>query len=81
MKYPVFKLSGNLLNGGKDCWFACQGKQGKCNWCGDDGWCCRKEWIGNGCDGVIGGTKHTCVLNPNNGIVLISGSETQASIS
>ena len=39
-------------------------KEGKCDWCGTDGWCCRKGWVGNGCDGTIGGSNgHQCVLN------------------
>ena len=36
-----------------------------CDWCGLDGWCCRKDWVGNGCDGTIGGTNHhRCQLYP-----------------
>jgi len=54
-----------LENGGKDCWSGCSKTQGKCDWCGADGWCCRKNWIGNGCDGKIGGNwGHQCVLKP-----------------
>ena len=48
----------------------CNGMEGQCDWCGNDGWCCRKEWIGNGCDGSIGGTnRHACVLNPGKNIL------------
>ena len=44
--------------------------EGQCDWCGNVGWCCRKEWIGNGCDGSIGGTnRHECVLNPGKNIL------------
>ena len=54
-----------MENGGKDCWNGCSQKQGKCDWCGADGWCCRKDWAGNGCDGTFGGEKgHQCVLRP-----------------
>ena len=35
-----------LKNGGKDCWNGCNKKQGKCDWCGADGFCCRMGWIG-----------------------------------
>merc|ERR1712166_609003 len=52
-----------LKNGGKDCWNGCNKKQGKCTWCGTDGFCCRMGWIGNGCDGSFGGAYgHQCVL-------------------
>ena len=35
-----------------------------CDWCGLDGWCCRKDWVENGCDGTIGGPgNHQCTLN------------------
>ena len=48
----------------------CNGMEGQCDWCGNDGWCCRKEWIGNGCDGTIGGiNRHECVLNPGKNIL------------
>ena len=53
----------DLQNAGKDCWNGCKKEQGKCDWCGADGWCCRKGWVGNGCDGNIGGGGHQCVLN------------------
>merc|ERR1719471_2275410 len=55
-----------LKNAGQDCWNGCNYKQGKCSWCGLDGYCCRKGWTpGNGCDGSFGGDNiHACVLNP-----------------
>ena len=40
-------------------------KFGQCNWCGSDGWCCMKGWIGDGCGGLIGGEYFpTCILKP-----------------
>merc|ERR1719464_445296 len=62
----VLKPTGaGLENQGKDCWSGCDQKEGKCDWCGTDGWCCRKGWVGNGCDGTIGGSNgHQCQLNP-----------------
>ena len=60
----------DLNHAGEDCWNDCNDIQGRCEWCGNDGWCCRKEWIGNGCDGSIGGTNsHECVLNPGKNIL------------
>ena len=59
--------SQNLENGGIDCYTGCNQQQGKCDWCGMDGWCCRKgiDWVGNGCDGTFGGpSSHRCVLKP-----------------
>ena len=61
------------MNAGKRCWHNCGGKQGKCSWCGANGWCCRKNgnvWPpnlqSNGCDGTFGGpNQHSCVLKPN----------------
>ena len=56
---------GQLENVNKDCWFQCNKQQGKCNWCGTDGWCCKAGTIGNGCDGTFGGRKgHRCALKP-----------------
>ena len=54
-----------MENGGKDCFDVCK-KQGRCDWCGMDGLCCRKDRIGNGCDGTFGGHDHQCVLKPGN---------------
>ena len=57
-------LSGSLEHEGEDCWFECD-KQGKCDWCGGNGYCCRMGWTGNGCDGTFGGQGgHQCVLKP-----------------
>merc|ERR1719491_2631883 len=56
-------ISQTALNGGS-CWNGCNKKQGKCDWCGADGFCCRMGWIGNECDGSFGGANgHQCVLN------------------
>ena len=55
---------------GEDCWSRCNQQPGKCDWCGTNGWCCRKgeDWIGNGCDGTFGGqSQHLCVLDPSLG--------------
>ena len=55
-----------MENGGKNCLVGCNKEQGKCDWCGMDGWCCRKDWVGNGCDGTFGGpSSHRCVLKPS----------------
>ena len=66
------------MNAGKQCWYSCGGKQGKCSYCGSDGWCCRKNgnspyWLpsqqSNGCDGTFGGqNNHQCVLKPCSGL-------------
>ena len=56
---------GELDNAGEECWWECNKQQGKCDWCGTEGWCCRMNWKGNGCDGSIGGANnHQCTLNP-----------------
>jgi len=50
---------------GEDCWSGCSATQGKCDWCGSGGICCRKGWDdhSNGCDGILGmaGKGHVCV--------------------
>ena len=54
-----------LLNEGVDCYPNCGGQQGKCSWCGSEGFCCREGWhdTSNGCDGTFGGQRqHECVL-------------------
>ena len=52
----------------ENCWNICNLIEGKCPWCGTEGWCCRKGRIGNGCDGSIGGNnQHQCVLKPGTG--------------
>ena len=56
-----------MENGGIDCWGGCNAQQGKCDWCGTEGWCCQQGWVGNGCDGTFGGPSgggHQCVLKP-----------------
>ena len=64
-----------LKNVGPSCWNECDFAQGKCDWCGSEGYCCRKNWkAGNGCDGSFGGTKkHECALKhlPESGKYLI----------
>ena len=67
--YLFFRSIGlDLDNPGQDCFEGCNGIQGKCSWCGSDGYCCRKGWTGNGCDGSFGGHDfHGCFLNPNDG--------------
>ena len=59
-------ISGDVLeNAGQYCYPSCL-RQGKCDWCGTEGYCCMKNWPeGNGCDGSFGGeTRHECVLPP-----------------
>ena len=60
----MFKISERQLrNVGIGCWNPCGKKQGPCLWCGRDGMCCKQDnkWIGDGCDGTIGGRdKHRC---------------------
>ena len=57
--------SGPLEHSGENCWNRCNTKQGKCRWCGTEGWCCNKGTIGNGCDGLFGGNNEfQCVLKP-----------------
>ena len=67
--YHFLCLGSGLENGGRDCWAGCNSQQGKCHWCGADGWCCRKNFsydTRNGCDGTFGGlTNHQCVLKPS----------------
>ena len=62
-----------LENAGLSCWKDCNKRQGKCDWCGTDGYCCRKYFwknTKNGCDGSFGGNnKHTCVLKPPEGTI------------
>ena len=56
---------GSLEHAGENCWNPCDTRQGKCNWCGTDGWCCSLGSIGNGCDGSFGGENgHVCTLKP-----------------
>ena len=58
-------LFADLEHAGEDCYAGCNQRDGKCNWCGADGWCCRKGWVGNGCDGELGGdNRHECTFKP-----------------
>ena len=56
-------LDAELLeNQGEMCFNHCDQKNGPCKWCGKDGMCCRQGFIGNGCDGKIGGKSyHVCI--------------------
>ena len=55
----------NLQHANEDCLDKCNKLEGKCDWCGTDGWCCAKNQIGSGCDGTFGGDPgHQCVLKP-----------------
>ena len=61
---------GGPPGGALNCWNWCNEMDGPCDWCGNVKLCCRKGWIGNGCDGSIGGTnQHQCVLNPGTNIL------------
>ena len=66
LKTYIYIYSVGLVNAGQDCLTSCNGIQGKCSWCGSDGYCCRKGWTpGNGCDGSFGGNdKHACDVKP-----------------
>ena len=51
----------DLANADQDCLSNCNSKQGKCKFCGTEGYCCKKgSTPGNGCDGSFGG-KHTLI--------------------
>ena len=58
-----------MNNPGEDCWGRCHEKEGKCEWCGPDGYCCKKGHDATpnepdvDCDdGAFGGIKrHECV--------------------
>ena len=60
-----------MKNAGQSCWLDCNKQQGKCEWCGTEGYCCMKDWpAGNGCDGSFGGENgHECLLRPTKGTV------------
>ena len=60
-------ISGDVLeNAGQYCYPYCYyNGQGKCDWCGTEGYCCMKNYPEGGCDGSFGGeTRHECVLPP-----------------
>ena len=61
----LYILTGILENDGKDCWSECNQQEGRCNWCGTRGWCCKLSSIGSGCNGLFGGeNNHQCKLKP-----------------
>ena len=66
----ILYLIDPLEHSGENCWNKCNQQEGSCKWCVADGMCCRKGWIGNGCDGRIGGAGHQCVLNPGKKIYI-----------
>ena len=49
---PIFFPFLELSNEGKDCRQHCD--VGDCDWCGTEGKCCRKNWIGGSCNGFEG---------------------------
>ena len=58
-----------LQNEGRECYKACDMKQGPCKWCGSGGMCCSQNQERNdtsvGCDGrFVGQTRPKCVLDP-----------------
>ena len=56
--------SNELQNQGEDCLDVCR-TQGKCDFCGSKGWCCKQGFVGSGCNGIFGGRdKHKCVQKP-----------------
>ena len=61
------QIDTEIANKGKDCWKGCEKTQGRCEWCGTEGWCCRLGWEGNGCDGSMGaeGMGHVCTGKGN----------------
>jgi hypothetical protein len=60
-------LDGLLNSGSTQCWWECG--QGPCAYCGT-GMCCRKGYVGNGCDGTTGlDADHSCVAGARNDTV------------
>ena len=60
----ISKFLVDVQNENDECWNRCGAKQGPCHeFCGNDGRCCRIDWIGCGCDGTMGKerTGHVCV--------------------
>ena len=52
---------------GKNCWWKCGKKGGKCSWCGRNGYCCRQGWTGTPdprCNRAVSACKgyHCCTL-------------------
>ena len=62
-------LPGSLEHFGEKCLIGCNDQEGNCDWCGDDGLCCKKGSIGNGCDGTIGGTNNYLCVNKHGNTV------------
>ena len=61
---PLSCYSIGLENADQDCWYGCNQQQGKCSWCGQNGYCCKDGTPGNGCDGSFGGVSiHACTLS------------------
>merc|ERR1719317_316728 len=55
----------SLHNAGQECWTTAGCGDGACYFCGT-GFCCRKNWPWNGCNGIDGGDiMHVCVKNPS----------------
>ena len=56
-----FETAG-VRNEGEGCWGNCGKWEGRCGYCGNNGYCCRKDWLGCGCDGEMGveGKGHVC---------------------
>ena len=70
LRIPII-IGPDLQHFDEDCWSGCNRTQGTCSWCGGDGLCCRESYIGNGCDGRIGGaTGHRCVLKPGKVVII-----------
>ena len=60
---PVLGLeTAGVRNEGEDCWGHCGKWEGRCGYCGNNGYCCRKDQLGCGCDGEMGveGKGHVC---------------------
>lgn len=65
----VSKPVPGLINGRDQCWSECNKRDGKCDFCGSNGFCCRKGYNKYGCDGKIGGNDHhICVTYPGPGL-------------
>jgi len=62
---PNCDAKRKIMNYGENCWSGCNGKQGRCDWCGTEGFCCKKGVIGDGCDGHMGNDvdHHQCSKN------------------
>ena len=60
---PVDHL--DLQHAGEDCWRGCNKVEGKCDWCGSDGWCCRQEYKSYRIDEGVSFTKNIIRHYPN----------------